>query len=145
MMPTEKTLQPGEKIAKSLINLRKELLAKESPSNLAMVFKINACLYSEYPKRKTIYVITETDMHGEVGNVLTYENKADAIAVFCGMAQVDGNDCNYRELQSGLLVSAFGKEAFRQDVEAVMQDQDAYAVGSDEWEIQLQLTARELL
>ncbi len=46
-----KTLQPDNKIVKSLLNLRNELyLRSKDPLSDEIFFKINSCLYKEYPR-----------------------------------------------------------------------------------------------
>ena len=45
-----KTLQPDHKVVKSLLNLRNELyLRSKDASSNEIFFKINSCLYKEYP------------------------------------------------------------------------------------------------
>jgi hypothetical protein len=45
-----KTLQPHNKVVKSLLNLRDELyLRSNDASSDEIFFKINSCLYKEYP------------------------------------------------------------------------------------------------
>lgn len=87
-----------------------------------------------------VFVITETDDRGEVNNVLAYEKMADAVATLVGMAQPAGNDTGYRELQSGLLVSSFTPDELTEDIVLVLEDAGAYAIGNEDWEIQLTVT-----
>lgn len=90
-----------------------------------------------------VFVITETDDRGEVNNVLVYEKMADAVAALVRMAKPAGNDTGYRELQSGLLVSSFTSDEFAEDIVPVLEEAGAYAVGNEDWEIQL--TCADLL
>jgi hypothetical protein len=47
-----KQLQPLELIVQSLENLKKELSMHSEPICQEIWFKINSCLYSEYPHKK---------------------------------------------------------------------------------------------
>jgi hypothetical protein len=44
-----KELQPNEQIVRSLINLRDELFDRKDSALAEAFFKINSCLYREYP------------------------------------------------------------------------------------------------
>ena len=44
-----KPVQPAEKVVESLMNLREELLGQDDLKSREIVFKINSCLFSEYP------------------------------------------------------------------------------------------------
>lgn len=48
---TEKPLQPTDKIVMSLLNLRNEILENgtDDATRREYLFKINSCLYREYP------------------------------------------------------------------------------------------------
>lgn len=50
----EKSLQPAEKVAKSLLALREDLVARDMRTGKMSeeLLKINSCLYSEYPHRR---------------------------------------------------------------------------------------------
>jgi len=44
-----KVLQPNDKIVESLLRLKGELWEKQDDQLREVFFKINSCLYSEYP------------------------------------------------------------------------------------------------
>lgn len=48
-----KTQQPDTEVVASLLNLRDELITKQEncPVTRQILFKINSCLYSGYPKK----------------------------------------------------------------------------------------------
>jgi hypothetical protein len=55
-----KTLQPDNKIVKSLLNLRDELYLRSNDASSAEIFfKINSCLYKEYPHIVNTHVAQE--------------------------------------------------------------------------------------
>ena len=56
MLVNKKPLRPDSRIVQSLLNLKSELEPQEwDPSTRVLLFKINSCLYDEYPPRfKTI-------------------------------------------------------------------------------------------
>lgn len=77
-----KQIQPVEQIVQSLINLREELVARGATE---IAFKINSCLYSEYPhaNHKPDWIARHSSWRGEVdrqSGAFTQEEIANSTA-----------------------------------------------------------------
>ena len=87
-----------------------------------------------------IWVITETDGHGEVCNVMALQDQNVAIREVVNMAISLEVPTGYSELQFGRSVDAFTKDTLADDIRETLAEQAEYAIGNDGWEIQITTT-----